>query len=75
MCQFLEKNSRIQKSNSENKKVVVFILVVKMTELWKFMVLEQNHVLHGLAWWLWCMAVKEGTWAFRRSLNELHSHD
>ena len=33
-CQFLEKNSTIQKSNSENKKVVVFILVVKMTELW-----------------------------------------
>ena len=31
-CQFLEKNSTIQKSNSENKKVVVFILVVKMTE-------------------------------------------
>ena len=31
-CQFLEKNSRIQKSNGENKKVVVFILVVKMTE-------------------------------------------
>ena len=26
------KNSTIQKSNSENKKVVVFILVVKMTE-------------------------------------------
>ena len=33
-CQFLEKNYTIQKSNSENKKVVVFILVVKMTELW-----------------------------------------
>ena len=31
-CQFLEKNYTIQKSNSENKKVVVFILVVKMTE-------------------------------------------
>ena len=46
-----------------------------MTELWKFMVLERNHVLHGLAWWLWCMAVKEGSWAFRRQLNDLHSHD
>ena len=30
-----------------------------------------NHVLHGLAWWLWCMAVKEGSWAFRRQLNDL----
>ena len=31
-CQFLEKNYTIQKSYSENKKVVLFIFVVKMTE-------------------------------------------
>ena len=46
-----------------------------MTELWYFFVLERNHVLHGLAWWLWWMAVKEGSWAFRRQLNDLHSHE
>ena len=31
-CQFLGKNYTIQKSYSENKKVVLFIFVVKMTE-------------------------------------------
>ena len=31
-CQFLEKNYTIQKSYSENKKVLLFIFVVKMTE-------------------------------------------
>ena len=31
-CQFLGKNYTIQKSYGENKKVVLFIFVVKMTE-------------------------------------------
>ena len=63
------------KKYSENKKVALFILVVKMTELWKFMVLERNHVLHGLAWWLWCMAVFVDTtkWSNRAHAVDPHA--